>query len=107
MKRQLIALIMMLAIGVQGSVAAFAAGAPAMQTDCQTAAQNPNLDHKCCCPHGLHAASCCLDACTATVAVTGSPASLIWYRGSVPAPQFGHVAFVSRGDSPLIRPPIL
>jgi hypothetical protein len=107
MKRQLIALIVMLAIGLQGSMVAFAAVAPLMQPDCQISTESQDVAHKSCCPSGLHAASCCLDACLAAVAITASPTILVWYRLKAPTLQFQTVSFSSRGDSPLIRPPIL
>lgn len=108
MKRQLIALIVMLAVGLQGSLVAFAAVAPLNQSDCQIAAESrADASRDSCCPNGLHTASCCLDVCLATAAVTVSPASLVWYGRTAPARQFHTTSFSSRGDSPLIRPPIL
>jgi hypothetical protein len=99
MKRQLIAVILMLAIGLQGSIAAFAATSPSMSTDCQSA--------DACCPKGQHAMSCCLDLCLAPVGVTVSPTTLAWYARSTPIVPASISTFSSRGDSPLIRPPIL
>jgi hypothetical protein len=104
MKRQLIALIVILALGLQGSLVAFAASA--MVSDCTTSAASPDTS-KSCCPSGLHTASCCLDVCLATVAVTVSPASLVWYGRKDRALPFHTAIFASHGDSPLIRPPIL
>jgi hypothetical protein len=101
MKRQLIALIVMLAIGLQGSVVAFA---------CQTStASHPVASQDCCCPKGQHTMSCCLDACMGTVAgaVTTTPQVLNWVGSAALLPQFQSIRFFSRGDSPLIRPPIL
>jgi hypothetical protein len=106
MKRQLIALIVMLALGLQGSLVALAAAAPQV-ADCQTPAQSQDVAHKPCCPSGLHTASCCLDACPSGVAVTASPASLVWYGRTVRALLFLTANFSSRGETPLIRPPIL
>jgi hypothetical protein len=107
MKRQLIALIVMLALGLQGSLVAFAAASALMSSDCASSAASQDTSHKSCCPSGLHTASCCLDACVATVAITMSPATLVWYGRTAPALQFRSASFSSRGDSPLIRPPIL
>jgi hypothetical protein len=109
MKRQLIALAMILAVGLQGSLTAFAAGIPVMQADCQTSAESQSVADKACCPSGAHTASCCSDAClaAATAAVSASPTSLIWHNRTAPVLQVGAPAFFSRGDSPLIRPPIL
>jgi hypothetical protein len=105
MKRQLTALILMLAMGMQGSLVAFAAVAPLMQSDCQTSTAAP---HNSCCPGGgSHSAGCCLDACLAAVALPALPASLVSYSRPTPVRHFGTANFFSRGDSPLIRPPIL
>jgi hypothetical protein len=110
MTRQLIALLVMLAIGLQGSVAAFAGIAPLTSTDCQTslvahsdASQDP------CCPKDQHRVGCCLEACVGTVAgaVTTTPQALKWLKAETLLPQFLSTRFSSRGDSPLIRPPIL
>jgi tRNA splicing ligase len=106
MKRQLIALIVMLALGLQGSLVALAAIAPQM-ADCQTPVESQDVAHKSCCPSGIHTASCCLDACLSAVAVTMSPASMVWNGRTVRALLFRTATFSSRGDSPLIRPPIL
>jgi hypothetical protein len=109
MKRQLIALVMILAIGLQGSLVAFAAPVLLMQSDCQTSAQAQHAADKSCCPSGVHTRNCCADACPAAVAVAvaSSPTSLICYSCSAPALRLGTSSFLSRGDTPLIRPPIL
>jgi hypothetical protein len=99
MKRQLIAVILMLAIGLQGSIAAFAATAPSMSTGCQSA--------DACCPKGQRAMSCCLDLCLANVGVTVAPTTLAWYARPAAILPARISTFSSRGDSPLIRPPIL
>lgn len=108
MKRQLIAVIVMLGIGLQGSLVAVAAASASMRSDCATAAASQSdPSHTSCCPSGLHTASCCLDACLATVAVAASPTPLVWNDRTAPALQSHTTSFSSRGDSPLIRPPIL
>jgi hypothetical protein len=109
MKRQLTALILMLAMSMQGSVVAFAAVQSLMQSDCQTSTDSVAASHNSCCPgSGSHPASCCLDAClaVAAVALPALPASLISYSRPTPERHFGTANFFSRGDSPLIRPPI-
>jgi hypothetical protein len=106
MKHQLVALILMLAVGLQGSVIAFA-GAQLMQSDCQSTSDSQDFAHKSCCPNGIHTAGCCQDACVAVMAMAASPVSLAWYGGTAPAAQLRISTFFSRGDSPLIRPPIL
>jgi hypothetical protein len=107
MKRQLIALAMILTIGLQGS--AFAAPVLLMQSDCQTSARGQHAADKSCCPSGVHTRNCCADACpaAAAVAIAFSPPSLICYSRSAPALRLGTSSFLSRGDTPLIRPPIL
>jgi hypothetical protein len=110
MKRQLIAVIVMLAVGLQGSVVAFAGISPLMSTDCQSAAVSHSdalLDS--CCPKGQHTMSCCLEACAGTVAGVAQtmPRALNWLGSATLVPLFISTRFSSRGDSPLIRPPIL
>jgi hypothetical protein len=110
MKRQLIAVIVILAIGLQGSVVAFAGMSPLMATDCQTAAiSHSDASHDSCCPKGQHAMSCCLEVCAGAVtgAVTMTPQALNWHPHAALLSQFRVTRFSSRGDSPLIRPPIL
>jgi hypothetical protein len=109
-KRQFIALIVILAIGLQGSVVAFAGISPLMSTDCQTAAtSHSDASQDSCCPKGQHSMSCCLEACAGTVAgaVTAIPKVLNWLGSATLLPQSRSTHFSSRGDSPLIRPPIL
>jgi hypothetical protein len=108
MKRQLIALGMILAIGLQGSLVTFAAPVLLMQSDCQTSARGQHAADKSCCP-SVHTRNCCADACpaAAAVAIAFSPTSLICYSRSAPALRLGTSFFLSRGDTPLIRPPIL
>jgi hypothetical protein len=110
MKRQLIAVIVMLAIGLQGSVVAFAGISPLMSSDCQTAAiSHSGASQDFCCPKGQHTMGCCLEACVGSVAgaVTTLPQVLAWFGTASLVPQFLSTRFSSRGDSPLIRPPIL
>jgi hypothetical protein len=110
MKRRLVALIMMLAIGLQSSVVAFAGISPIMSTDCQTAGvSHSDASQDSCCPTGQRTLSCCLEACAGTVAgaVTMTPQALNWHGHATLLPQLRTTHFSSRGDSPLIRPPIL
>jgi hypothetical protein len=106
MKRQLIAIIVMLAIALQGSVVAFAG----TSTHCQIAgASHPATSQDSCCPKGQHTMTCCLTACVGAVAgaVTTTPQALKRLRSVTLIPQLDSTRFSSRGDSPLIRPPIL
>lgn len=109
MKRQLTALILMLAMGMQGSLVAFAAVQPLLQSNCQTSTDGVAAPHNSCCPGGgSHPASCCLNAClVAAAALPALPASLVSYSPPTPVRHFGTANFFSRGDAPLIRPPIL
>jgi hypothetical protein len=110
MKRQFIAIIVMLAIGLQGSVVAFAGTSSLMSTGCQTAANShPDASQDSCCPKGQHTMSCCLEACAGTVAGAAAvmAPALNWHGHAALLPQFQTTFFSSRGDSPLIRPPIL
>jgi hypothetical protein len=109
-KRQLIAIIVMLVIGLQSSVVAFAGTSPLMSTDCQIAANShSDASQDSCCPKGGRTMSCCLDACAGTVAgvVVMTPQALNRHDDATLVPQFRTMHFSSRGDSPLIRPPIL
>jgi hypothetical protein len=104
MKRQLTALLLTLALGLQGS-SAFAAVTPLMQSDNQTSAESHHASHKCCPTGGLNA-SCCPDACVASVAIPNSSGLVVGSGRTAPL-QFRTTIFFSRGESPLIRPPIL
>jgi hypothetical protein len=107
MMRPLVALILMLAVGLQGSLVAFAASAPG-RSDCQTITEShAGASHTPCCPSESHMANCCLDACPAALAVTASSAAVVWYCRTASFLQLRTTTFSSRGDSPLIRPPIL
>jgi hypothetical protein len=109
MKRPLLLWLILLAFSLQGSMAAFADVAPSMPSHCQTAADSHSMtSHKHCCRDGLHTADCCPDACAAVVAIPVSPpSSAAWFGRSVLIPQGRMTRFSTRGDSPLIRPPIL
>jgi hypothetical protein len=110
MKRQLIAVIVMVVIGLQSSVVAFAGISPLMSTDCQTTANaHSDTSQDSCCPKGQRTLSCCLEACAGTIAgvVAMTPQALNWPRSATLLPQIRTTHFSSRGNSPLIRPPIL
>jgi len=110
MKRQFLAAIVMLAIGLQGSVVAFAGISPLTSMDCQTAAiSHADAAQATCCPKGQYSTRCCPEACTGTIAgaVAMTPQALNWLGSATLLPQFSSTDFLSRGDSPLIRPPIL
>jgi hypothetical protein len=108
MKREFTALMLMLAIGLQGSLAAFAATSPLMSTDCNTTSVAHSVaSQDSCCPKGQHAMSCCLDLCLSAVGATVSPIALTWFVPPSELLATKPAIFSSRGESPLIRPPIL
>lgn len=108
MKRQLIVMILMLAIGLQGSVAAFSVTSPLMPTDCQTTAgDHSGALQDSCCPKGQRAMNCCLDLCLSAVGAAVLPVALTWFIPPTELLAAKPAIFSSRGDSPLIRPPIL
>lgn len=108
MKRELIALVLMLVIGLQGSVAAFASTSPLMSSDCQTTAiAHSHAAQDSCCPKGQRAMSCCLDLCLSSVGATMTPIAVTLICAPATLKAAKPPIFFSRGDSPLIRPPIL
>jgi hypothetical protein len=108
MTRQLIVLIVLWALGLQGVQAAAGAASAGMTSECVTSSANPaESARQSCCPSGSHAAGCCLDACFAAVAVTPAPALAVWIGRTASVRHVLLTRFTSRGDSPLIRPPIL
>jgi hypothetical protein len=108
MKRELIALILMLAMGLQGSMAAFAATALSTPAACQTTAMaHSAASQDSCCPKGQRAMSCCLDLCLSTVGAAMSSVAITLSSAPASLQAARPPIFFSRGDSPLIRPPIL
>jgi hypothetical protein len=109
MKRQLIALIAMLVIGLQSSVVAFAGISPMGSTDCQAAVvTHSDVSRDPCCPKGEQAMGFCLQVCTGSVAgaATTVPQGFVWLGSATLLPHFLLTRFSSRGDTPLFRPPI-
>jgi hypothetical protein len=95
---------------MQSYLVAFAGISPIMSTDCQAAAiSHSDVAQDSCCPKGQRTMSCCLEVCAGTVAgaVTMTPEVLNWLGYATLLSQFRTTYFSSRGDSPLIRPPIL
>jgi hypothetical protein len=110
MKRQLIAVIAMLVIVLQGSAVAFAGVSPMMSTDCQTGVVlHPDVSQEPCCPKGEQATGCCLEGCVGTVAGAATTVSqaLNWLGSATLLPRFLATWFSTRDDSPLLRPPDL
>jgi hypothetical protein len=110
MKRRLLALVFMLAVGLQSSVIAVAAITPVRSTDCHgMGMSHPDAARHSCCPKGQHTMSGCLEACCATVAgpVSATTQTVDRPASATQPPDFRTTHISSRGDSPLIRPPIL
>src|SRR5947209_17225945 len=103
MNRSFMALLLMLTLSLQGSVAAFAAVHTVLQPGCGVAAEQVSVSHKSCClTGGTQAAGCCLDACAGAVSMSLSPAtpSISYGRPSLVA-RVGSNLFSSRGALPL------
>jgi len=109
-KRQLIAWILLIVLGLEASLA-LAAISTSLQSDCHTSESHADTSHKACCPSGAHTGartmSCCLDVGGVGLAIPMAPVSVAWYGRSAPLPMGSTASFLTRGDSPLIRPPIL
>jgi hypothetical protein len=100
----LLVLILMLAVCLQTAPVLFAAS-PQMPSECQTASA-VHSDTSCC-PGGVHSVSCCLETCLMAANIALAPLPLVWNGHSALEPQLEVSLFSSRGDAPLIRPPIL
>jgi len=113
MKRRLIGLWLVLAIVLQGPMVAYTSTAP--NAGCammQSLGAVPAVDHhhgtrEPCCPDSAPTVTCCVSglAVGAGPVNFSLPVRLAAY--TVPLPRPLAVAFASRGDAPLIRPPIL
>ena len=105
-KRRLIAWILLIVLGLEASLA-LAAIPPSMQSDCHSSTEShADTSHKPCCPSGAHTMSCCLDVGGVGLAIPMAPLSFAWYGRSAPLPKGRTASFLTRGDTPLIRPPI-
>jgi hypothetical protein len=108
MKRELIALILVVLVGLQGSMAAFASSSPLMSPDCEVAVTTQGHGSQdSCCPNGQQSMSCCIDLCLSTALATTFPVAMTLSTQGAVLPLARPTIFCSRGDSPLIRPPIL
>jgi hypothetical protein len=113
--RRLLALLLVLALGVQGPLVAYAStvadaetvgcglatGTPASPADAQSHAAPDS-----CCPGGAPGAGCCFTLCLVSAGATGPTVLVHGYSRAVPPTRPIALAFTSRGDAPLIRPPI-
>jgi hypothetical protein len=116
MKRRLVAFLIVMAIGLQSPIVAYAAaaagttaaGSALMPCDSAApAATDPGTPDKSCCPGGAPTANCCLSVCLLAVGITAPPAPTRSFAPTVPSVRHAISSFSSRGDAPLIRPPIL
>jgi hypothetical protein len=115
MKRRLVAFLIVLAIGLQSPIVAYAAAAAGTTAagsalmPCDSAARaatDSGTPHKTCCPGGEPTANCCLSICLLAAGITAPPAPTRFFAAAVPTLRLAISSFSSRGDSPLIRPPI-
>ena len=101
---------MLLAFGLQGSLA-LAAADRSMELDCQMSGEESSVNvHSACCRGGKTSMKCSLDICMAAITIVTAhqtPVALTGSRQSTLIAKFPLQRFSSRGDSPLIRPPIL
>ena len=104
MKRQVIAILLLLALVLQGPVVAFASPSAAAAQACPMGISDSSA--KSCCTHHAHVMSCCLDECASVIAVPVATAYLTWQSFSQPVLTSEKAALASREDAPLIRPPI-
>jgi hypothetical protein len=113
MKRRLIALWVVLAIVLQGPMVAYASTAPnagcamMQHRGAVPAAAHHDGTRKPCCPDSAPTATCCISGFEVAAGPVNFslPTRLAAY--AIPLARPLAVAFASRGDSPLIRPPIL
>lgn len=110
MSRRFIVWLFLLAFSVQAPLA-LAAADRLMESNCQTSDDASMTGmHKTCCPEQKAAMKCSFDGCLSATPILGahqSPTALVVSTQSTLTPQIPARHFSSRGDSPLIRPPIL
>jgi hypothetical protein len=108
MNRRLVALLIVLAITLQGPNLAYAAGAAAattMPAACQdhTPGQSGNAGSSCC-PQGLLPGLCCADGLVFT-GVPSTPVTSVLPSRLLPTAS-GSEPFATERPAPLLRPPI-
>lgn len=114
-KRPLLTFLLVLVLGVQGPLVAYASsvadasrvgsgvstGTPASPAEAQSQATPDS-----CCPGGGPAGNCCFTSCLASAGALASPVPVRWVGRALPPIVPDAPSFTSRGDAPLIRPPI-
>ena len=106
MKRQLIAILVLLALVLQGPMATFASPSARATGDKACPMGISGSSAKSCCAHHAHVTSCCLDECASIIAMSLATPPLTWQAFSQPVLPSEKAALASRDDAPLIRPPI-
>ena len=112
MRRRFLTWLLLLAFGMQAPLA-LATADRAMELDCQTASQAQAAGmhgHMPCCPAQKTPLKCSVDGCLAGVSLLTAhhlPLALREPGQFAPTSLTPSKRFSSRGDSPLIRPPIL
>ncbi len=108
MNRRFVALLVMLAIGLQGPILAYAvvANAKTMPAACagHTLGQSGNDDSSCC-PQGIAPGLCCAGGMVLTAIPSTLPTPPTLPSRFVPCAS-GSVAFATERPIPLLRPPI-
>lgn len=104
MKRQMVAILVLLALVLQGSAAAFATPSGGADAICTMGIGDGSTQS--CCTHHSHVTSCCLDECASVMAAPFATTHFTWIAFSPTVLPSNNAELVSREDAPLIRPPI-
>ena len=107
MNRPLIALILIIALGMQGSLAAYALGPAPSGAECpmQYSTMDGAILSQHCCEQHSHGSLCCDAACVSAVAGP-APHYVSFFAPVSSTPKSLAKPFLSRNDAPLVRPPI-
>lgn len=117
MKRSLFTFLLVLVLGAQGPLAAYASrvadgitvgsvlavGGPDSTAGAHSSYATPDS----CCPGGGPGANCCFTLCLTSAGAMECPVLTRGYSRTLLPIRSDAPAFTSRGDAPLIRPPIL
>ena len=107
MNRRLIVLLVVLAVGLQGPILAYAAGSTTAAEHCCPGHDSGNAGNECTsCPAGLLAGACCVGSAFFT-AMLDSQISLLIPPSSLLPSESGSVSFATESPTPQFRPPIV
>jgi len=107
MSRRFIALLVVLVMGLQGPIVAFAGASPTAAGHCCPDHRSGNAANGCTsCPAGVLAATCCA-ANSASTAILSSPVSPVAPPTGHLLPESGSVSFATENPTPQFRPPIV